>query len=227
MFTEGDAHRVNERLAAMLREREVEILAWYLCPHVPNDSCACRKPMPGMALAAARDCHLELPGSYVIGDTRADIELADAIGGTGILLTTGHGAEFAEWARVQARPVFGDMRRVVPEPELDDDHDEEQQNGRHQDRFDGFVAALVADESVGHGELVGMAFALAVTLVTMIAPAAMASAAKIATMITFSVTSPRSSSRAMSQRALKIGTSTEMKVSSFIGGSPFSGVRDR
>ena len=113
MFTEGDAHRVNERLAAMLREREVEILAWYLCPHVPNDSCACRKPMPGMALAAARDCHLELPGSYVIGDTRADVELADAIGGTGILLTTGHGAEFTEWARVQARPVFGDMRRVA------------------------------------------------------------------------------------------------------------------
>jgi histidinol-phosphate phosphatase family protein len=110
MYTEGDARRVNERLAAMLREHGVEILAWYLCPHAPNDSCACRKPMPGMALAAARDCHLTLPGSYVIGDKRADVELADGIGGTGILLTTGRGSEFIEWAAALGRPVFGDMR---------------------------------------------------------------------------------------------------------------------
>jgi D-glycero-D-manno-heptose 1,7-bisphosphate phosphatase len=113
MFSEGDAHRINDRLAAMLREQGVEILAWYLCPHAPDEACACRKPMPGMALAAARDCHLTLPGSYVIGDKRADVELADAIGGTGILLTTGHGAQCTEWARAEGRPVFGDMRRAA------------------------------------------------------------------------------------------------------------------
>jgi D-glycero-D-manno-heptose 1,7-bisphosphate phosphatase len=110
MFTGNDAQSVNARLDAMLRDRGIEIKAWYLCPHAPETSCACRKPLPGMALAAARDCYLELSGSFVIGDKRADLELADAIGGTGILLTTGHGREFAEWARKHGRPIFDNMR---------------------------------------------------------------------------------------------------------------------
>jgi D-glycero-D-manno-heptose 1,7-bisphosphate phosphatase len=62
-----------------------------------------------MAIAAARDHHLELSGSYVIGDKRTDLELADAIGGTGMLLTTGHGREFAGWARDHGRPVFDSL----------------------------------------------------------------------------------------------------------------------
>jgi histidinol-phosphate phosphatase family protein len=110
IFKESDAQRVNARVAVMLRERGVEITAWYLCPHAPGMSCACRKPLPGMAEAAARDWDLVLSGSYVIGDKQTDLELADAIGGTGILVTTGYGLEFVEWARGDARPVFGDLK---------------------------------------------------------------------------------------------------------------------
>jgi histidinol phosphatase-like enzyme len=106
MFTKEDVQRVNTRLATMLLEQGIEIMAWYSCPHAPQAACACRKPLPGMAVAAARDWQLDLPGSYVIGDKRSDMELADAIGGTGILVTTGHGREFTGWARDRARPVF-------------------------------------------------------------------------------------------------------------------------
>ena len=66
-FSENDARRVNERLAALLREDGIEILAWYVCPHAPGTVCDCRKPAPGMALAAARDWGLALAGSYVVG----------------------------------------------------------------------------------------------------------------------------------------------------------------
>lgn len=110
MFKESDAQRVNSRVADMLRARGIEIMAWYFCPHAPENACSCRKPLPGMAVAASLDWNLELPGSYVIGDKRADLELADAIGATGILVTTGHGREFADWARDRARPVFADLR---------------------------------------------------------------------------------------------------------------------
>jgi D-glycero-D-manno-heptose 1,7-bisphosphate phosphatase len=110
IFTESDARRVNARVSVMLRERGVEITAWYFCPHAPGMSCACRKPLPAMAVAASRDWNLVLSGSYVIGDKQTDLELADAIGGTGILVTTGYGLEFVEWARGQARPVFGDLQ---------------------------------------------------------------------------------------------------------------------
>jgi histidinol-phosphate phosphatase family protein len=110
LFPESDAHRVNARVADLLRAQGIEILAWYLCPHAPEAMCDCRKPLPGMALAASRDWNLELAGSYVIGDKISDLELADAIGATGILVTTGHGADAVAWARGHARPVFDGLR---------------------------------------------------------------------------------------------------------------------
>jgi D-glycero-D-manno-heptose 1,7-bisphosphate phosphatase len=109
MFSASDAQRVNARLSKMLQAYGISIIGWYLCPHTPEAQCECRKPLPGMAIAASRDWHLTLPGSYVIGDKQSDLEFADAIGATGILVTTGHGREFADRARRETRPVFDDL----------------------------------------------------------------------------------------------------------------------
>ncbi len=109
LLTEADAHAVNAKVDSLLRERGIGILAWYLCPHGPDSPCACRKPAAGMVLEASRDWGLELNGCFVVGDKRSDVELADAIGGSGILLTTGHGRDHAPWARERALPVFGEF----------------------------------------------------------------------------------------------------------------------
>jgi D-glycero-D-manno-heptose 1,7-bisphosphate phosphatase len=112
-FTEADAHRVNARVDELLRRDGIIILAWYFCPHAPDAICACRKPLPGMALAASSDWGVQLVGSYVIGDKKIDLELADAIGGTGILVTSGHGMEDTAWARADARPIFHYLREAA------------------------------------------------------------------------------------------------------------------
>lgn len=109
-FTTHDAERVNARVGELLKSHRIDILGWYICPHAPEAGCDCRKPLPGMALAAARDLRLELPGSFMIGDKRADLELADAIGATGILVASGHGHSAVDWARGQGRPVFDDFK---------------------------------------------------------------------------------------------------------------------
>jgi histidinol-phosphate phosphatase family protein len=113
LLTEGDAHRVNQRVADLLADAGIKILAWYMCPHSPETACHCRKPLPGMAVTAARDWSIDLSGCYVVGDKRSDVELADAIGGTGILVTTGHGMDAVEWARVSERPIFGGLRAAA------------------------------------------------------------------------------------------------------------------
>lgn len=113
MFTEEAARGVNQRAAELLARGGVDILDWYICPHVPEAACMCRKPAPGLPLTAARQHGLALAGSYVIGDKPSDLELADAIGGTGILVTSGHGAAAAGWARSTGRPVFGDMKAAA------------------------------------------------------------------------------------------------------------------
>jgi D-glycero-D-manno-heptose 1,7-bisphosphate phosphatase len=113
LFTEHDARRVNARVADLLRRDGIDVLAWYMCPHAPDTACDCRKPLPGMALAASTEWCVALAGSYVIGDKQSDLELADAIGGMGILVTTGHGRDSVAWARSQSRPVFDGMRSVA------------------------------------------------------------------------------------------------------------------
>ena len=64
-----------------------------VCPHRPEDGCACRKPAPGMALAAADRFGFALEDSFVIGDHASDMGLGRAIGATTVFVRTGHGLE--------------------------------------------------------------------------------------------------------------------------------------
>lgn len=88
-YTAEDMNFVNRYIDDVLQRERIQIDAWYHCPHHPDDVCACRKPMRGMADQAARDLDLDLVHSYVIGDSDADIGLARNIGATGIRVQTG------------------------------------------------------------------------------------------------------------------------------------------
>jgi histidinol phosphatase-like enzyme len=59
-----------------------------VCPHGPDDGCACRKPAPGMVLAACAELGVAPARCVVIGDVAADIEAATAAGAVGILVPT-------------------------------------------------------------------------------------------------------------------------------------------
>jgi D-glycero-D-manno-heptose 1,7-bisphosphate phosphatase len=58
----------------------------YVCPHDGPDRCSCRKPGPGMLLAARRDWAIELGSSWLIGDRWVDIGAAQAAGVRSVLL---------------------------------------------------------------------------------------------------------------------------------------------
>jgi HAD superfamily hydrolase (TIGR01662 family) len=59
-----------------------------VCPHGPDDGCACRKPAPGMVKAACADLDVEPARCVVIGDIGADVDAAAAAGAVGILVPT-------------------------------------------------------------------------------------------------------------------------------------------
>jgi D-glycero-D-manno-heptose 1,7-bisphosphate phosphatase len=59
----------------------------YHCPHHPTEAigayrraCDCRKPAPGMLIAAAKDLGIDLPTSVMFGDKASDLEAARAAG---------------------------------------------------------------------------------------------------------------------------------------------------
>lgn len=87
-----------ERLCAELKRRGVPVAAWYVCPHSDEDGCSCRKPKPGLLLAAAQELAIDIHGSYLLGDSQSDIDAANAAGCARAFLVDGSRAE-----SVQAR----------------------------------------------------------------------------------------------------------------------------
>lgn len=84
---------VQERVVDLLGGEGIELDGFYLCTHHPEATvaelrgpCDCRKPAPGMLLKAAAELELDLPSSWMIGDTDADIAAGRAAGCRTVLI---------------------------------------------------------------------------------------------------------------------------------------------
>ncbi|MDT0349369.1 D-glycero-alpha-D-manno-heptose-1,7-bisphosphate 7-phosphatase [Pseudonocardia charpentierae] len=75
---------VNRRVDDLLGPFDV----WQVCPHGPDDGCACRKPQPGMVLAAADALGVAPEDVAVVGDIGADVSAARAAGARSVLVPT-------------------------------------------------------------------------------------------------------------------------------------------
>ncbi len=105
LYSEDEYHTVAKRLDDLLAEAGSPPDATMYCPHHPDfgPTCQCRKPATGMYRRAADELGLDLTDSYYVGDKVADVMAAHELGGVGVLVRTGYGAE--EAARVPAGTV--------------------------------------------------------------------------------------------------------------------------
>ena len=95
-YSEADFHALTDWMRVRFAEAGAPLAGVYFCPHHPTDAigeyrrdCDCRKPAPGMLLAAARDLSLDLEHSVMFGDRASDLQAAAAAGvPTRILLGT-------------------------------------------------------------------------------------------------------------------------------------------
>lgn len=92
LVTLEQAEALNAGVVRAVRAAGGRIDAAYLCPHRPDEGCACRKPRPGLLLRAARELGLCLSDSWIVGDAVSDLEAGRAAGARGILVRTGRGA---------------------------------------------------------------------------------------------------------------------------------------
>jgi D,D-heptose 1,7-bisphosphate phosphatase len=92
-----DVEAVNNRINDKLGEYGVSIDKFYYCPFHPEfnseDESKCRKPSPLMIFNAAEECEIDLSKSYLIGDSKSDIECGKNAGVKTILVLTGYGRE--------------------------------------------------------------------------------------------------------------------------------------
>lgn len=58
----------------------------FICKHLAEWKCSCRKPLPGMIFAAAHKWEIDLSKSFIVGDTAADTGAGKAAGCKTILI---------------------------------------------------------------------------------------------------------------------------------------------
>jgi histidinol-phosphate phosphatase family protein len=79
VMSEGDLTAIHARMREDARTAGGAILDVFHCPHHWDDGCDCRKPKPGMLLAAQRTHALDLSRTPFVGDDPRDGEAAAAV----------------------------------------------------------------------------------------------------------------------------------------------------
>ena len=97
--THEELHMIHNKMETLLGQDGAYLNAIYYCPHHPDKGfpnerseykikCECRKPNPGLLLQAAADFNIDLSESWMVGNSKNDINVGIAAGCKTILLGT-------------------------------------------------------------------------------------------------------------------------------------------
>jgi histidinol-phosphate phosphatase family protein len=84
LISRDDVDAVHARLVELLGPFD----AIAVCPHGPDDGCACRKPAPGLVLDVLRRLGVAADRAALVGDIGSDVAAARAAGVRGVLVPT-------------------------------------------------------------------------------------------------------------------------------------------
>ena len=90
-YSEIDYEKVTQWMLGQFKQKNINILDIFHCPHGPDSTCDCRKPKPGMFLKAKAKHNTDMEKSWMIGDKERDIIAANSAGIVNtILVKSGH-----------------------------------------------------------------------------------------------------------------------------------------
>jgi D-glycero-D-manno-heptose 1,7-bisphosphate phosphatase len=84
LVTRQVVEHMHQRLRLM-----VPVDAIYACYHTRADNCDCRKPKPGMLLAASNDLGIDLSRSVMVGDRVSDVAAGHEAGCRAVQIARG------------------------------------------------------------------------------------------------------------------------------------------
>jgi histidinol-phosphate phosphatase family protein len=115
-YSTDDVDKVHEHLATLLAAHGAHVDRFLFCPYHPDGTVATfarqsfdRKPAPGMAFAAAQALDMDLSASWVIGDRPEDMELAAAVGASGVFV----GPDAVEHEGIWSFPDLGSAAQFI------------------------------------------------------------------------------------------------------------------
>jgi imidazoleglycerol-phosphate dehydratase / histidinol-phosphatase len=91
--------QVQEFLLRLFASQGIEFEAVFICPHRPQQQCACRKPRIGLVQEYLRQQPIDLARSAMIGDRDSDVEFGRALG-IRALRVRAHGGGADSWSAI-------------------------------------------------------------------------------------------------------------------------------
>ena len=108
-FPEPAFREPHEFLRNLFDSQGIRFEAEFICPHLAEDNCHCRKPKTGLLDDYLRANSMDRDSSFVIGDRETDLQLAANIGIAGIRVGPGHEG----WSQIASRLTNGNRRAEV------------------------------------------------------------------------------------------------------------------
>ena len=109
----NEVEEIHKKMETLLGAEHAFLDRIYYCPHHPEKGfegeipelkieCSCRKPKPGMLLEAEKDLNIDLESSWMIGDSKRDIEAGKNAGCRTVSIDSELGADFCAENLLQA-----------------------------------------------------------------------------------------------------------------------------
>ena len=89
LFDVASLNAMHAKMHKLLAAAGGRIDAVFYCPHSPEETCNCRKPLPGLFEQIGERYGMDLKGVHSVGDTLRDLQAAAAVGCATHLVHTG------------------------------------------------------------------------------------------------------------------------------------------
>ncbi len=112
---------IHQRMMTEIEGAGGRIHAIYHCPHRADEGCSCRKPKPGLLIQAAHEHGIDLPRSYLVGDSIRDIAAGQQVGCQSVFVLTGNYSQVDDKQthnpgshdNLRAAKIFTDLYRAA------------------------------------------------------------------------------------------------------------------
>ena len=92
LIQKADLLSIHESCNQKLVEAGGHSINFFFCPHLPTDSCGCRKPLPGLLKLAMSVFAVKSGETIFLGDSITDVYAAEACNVDFALVVTGNGS---------------------------------------------------------------------------------------------------------------------------------------
>ena len=111
-FPQADFDAPHALTMSLFESQGIRFDEVFICPHLPDEQCECRKPRTGLLTKFLAANSIDLSASAVIGDRETDLQLAERIGVEGILVN-GDGENVLTWPEIVVKLCFSDRVATV------------------------------------------------------------------------------------------------------------------